>query len=134
MEDNKRIKCHFSGPFTFQSKCLMYFLFSSSLNSKIPLSITVHSSKDCHKKLIILHRRELLCKQTASYLLPASLESVQHTFNQQMMLIRLEKYPVSNKAIMLFFVTGSNREWEHLPRKIMRVFNLGFLINKKVLF
>lgn len=59
-KDNKRINCSFSEPFTFQSKCLMYFLFSSSLNSEIPLSITVHSSKACHKKLIILHGKVLL--------------------------------------------------------------------------
>lgn len=74
-KDNKRINCSFSEPFTFQSKRLMYFLFSSSLNSKIPLSITVHSSKACHKKLIILHGKILLCMVVEGCLLLASPDS-----------------------------------------------------------
>lgn len=73
-KDNKRINCSFSEPFTFQSKCLMYFLFLSSLNSKIPLSITVHSSKVCHKKLIILHGKVLLCMRAGCCSLLASPE------------------------------------------------------------
>lgn len=73
-KDNKRINCSFSEPFAFQSKCLMYFLFSSSLNSKIPLSITVHSSKACHKKLIILHGKVLLYMRAGGCSLSASPE------------------------------------------------------------
>lgn len=50
-EHNKRINCSFSGPFTLQSKCLIYFLFSRGSRPKIPLSITVHGSRGLSQEI-----------------------------------------------------------------------------------
>lgn len=50
-KDNKRINCYFSGPFTLQSKCLIYFLFSRGSRSKIPLSITAHGSRGLSREI-----------------------------------------------------------------------------------